>query len=211
MVFRTPIVAILLLLSTAAVEARVTRTEVTRREPFAGGQAFGYAGPYEKVVGRFFGELEPAHPLNVGIVDLDRAPRNGRGAVEYAADFYILKPVDLAKGNGALFYDVNNRGNKVILEQLNSVSRENDPTTPDHAGNGFLMRHGFTVAWSGWIPGLPATNNNLRLDVPLAMGIEGTVWDEFLFNAKGQTEARLTFRATSTDPTKASLTSPRRH
>jgi len=206
MVFRTPIVAILLLLSTAAVEARVTRTEVTRREPFAGGQAFGSAGPYEKVVGRFFGELEPAHPLNVGIVDLDRAPRNGRGAVEYAADFYILKPVDLAKGNGALFYDVNNRGNKIILEQLNSGSRENDPTTPDHAGNGFLMRHGFTVAWSGWIPGLPATNNNLRLDVPSAMGIEGTVWDEFLFNAKGQTEARLTFRATSTDPTKAALT-----
>jgi len=205
MVLRVPIIAILLLLSTATTEARVTRIEVTRREPFAGAQAFGSAGPYEKIVGRFIGELDPAHPLNSGIIDLGRAPRNGRGAVEYAADFYILKPVDLAKGNGALFYDVNNRGNKVILEQLNSGPRENDPTTPDHAGNGFLMRHGFTVVWSGWIPGLPETKSNLRLDVPSATGIEGTVWDEFMFNAKGQTEARLTFRPASTDRTKATL------
>ncbi|HEV8675891.1 MAG TPA: alpha/beta hydrolase domain-containing protein [Methylomirabilota bacterium] len=198
-----------LLLATAAAEARVTRIEISRREPFAGGQAFGTVGPYEKVVGRFHGELDPGHPLNRVIVDLDRAPRNARGAVEYAADFYIMKPVDLAKGNGALFYDVNNRGNKIVLHQLNSAPRENDPSTPEHAGNGFLMRQGFTIVWSGWIPGLPATNHNLRLDVPVAAGgpapIEETVWDEFLFNATGQTRARLTFRATSPDVGKAQL------
>lgn len=204
-----PVVWVILLLAAVSAEARVTRIEISRREPFVAGQAFGSAGVYEKIVGRFHGELDPPHPLNAGIVDLEKAPRNTRGRVEYSADFYILKPVDLTKGNGALFYDVNNRGNKLILYQLNSAPRENDPTTPAHAGNGFLMRHGFTVLWSGWIPGLPATNHNLRLEVPVAGGgasqIEQLVWDEFLFNTKTETQARLTFQATSTDPSRATL------
>lgn len=36
-----------LLLAAAAAEARVTRIEVSRREAFTGGQAFGSVGPYE--------------------------------------------------------------------------------------------------------------------------------------------------------------------
>src|SRR5262249_4050284 len=199
-----------LLLLTAPAQARVTRIEVLRTAPFADGQAFGTTGAYEKVVGRFHGELDPAQPLNAGIVDLDKAPRNARGQVEYSADFYVLKPVDLARGNGALFYDVNNRGNKVALRQLNSApGRTNDPSTAEHAGNGFLMRYGFTVVWSGWIPGLPPTNDNLRPEVPVAGGggaaIEGSVWDEFQFNAASETLAKLTFRAASTDPAAATL------
>jgi hypothetical protein len=195
-----------LFLSVATAESGVTRIEITRREALAGGEAFGSVGPYEKVVGRFHGELDPAHPLNSGIVDLDKAPRNARGRVEYTADFYILKPVDLAKGNRALFYDVNNRGNKRLLIQLNSAPGANDPSTPQDAGNGFLMRQGFTIVWSGWIPGLPATNHNLRIEVPTTTGpIEETVWDEFLFNTKNEAQARLTFKATSTDTRKATL------
>ncbi|MBI2370049.1 MAG: hypothetical protein HYV08_07410 [Deltaproteobacteria bacterium] len=193
----------------ATAEARVTRIEISRREAFAGGQALGNVGPYEKLVGRFHGELDPAHPLNAGIVDLDRAPRNARGRVEYAADLYLLKPVDLARGNGALFYDVNNRGNKNLLRLFNSALRSNDPTTAADAGNGFLMRQGFTVVWSGWIAGLSATNHNLRIEVPVASGpsgpIEQVVWDEFLFNTRAARQARLSFRATSTDPRQATL------
>lgn len=206
---RIPAVVTIALLLAAAAEASVTRIEITRREPFAGGQAFGAVGAYEKIVGRFHGELDPAQPLNAPIVDLDRAPKNARGRVEYAADFYILKPVDLAKGNGALFYDVNNRGNKNLLYQFNSARRVNDPTTPEDAGNGFLMREGFTAVWSGWIPGLPATNHNLTIQVPVARNpngpLEQTVWDEFLFNAKGQVQARLSFRAAATDRARATL------
>ena len=101
------------LLFANVAEARVTRIEITRHQLFAEGQEFGSAGSYEKLVGRFYGELDPAAVLNSGIVDLDKAPRNARGMVEYSSDFYILKPVDLSKGNGALFYDVNNRGNKL--------------------------------------------------------------------------------------------------
>src|SRR6202035_3903376 len=138
-----PALASLLLLTTAA-QARVTRIEILRTEPFAAGQGFGNVGPYQKVVGRFHGELDPALPLNAVIVDLDKAPRNAQGRVEYSADFYILRPADLTKGNGALLYDVNNRGNKRALIAFNSAPAGNDPAKAADAGNGFLMRHGFS-------------------------------------------------------------------
>ncbi len=196
-------VGLIVLLTTAAADARVTRIDIARREPFVGSQPFGSVGAYERVIGRFHGELDPAHDLNAGIVDLDKAPRNGRGMVEYSSDFEILKPVDLGKGNNALLYDVNNRGNKRALIQFNNAPASNNPVAPDHAGNGFLMRQGFTVVWSGWIPGLPAANDALRIDVPVASRaggpIEQRVWDEFLFNVDGTTQGRLTFRATDLD------------
>src|SRR6516164_8691110 len=134
-----------LLLLTTMAEARVTRIEIMRREPFASGQDFGSAGSYEKLIGCFYGELDPAAPLNFGIIDLDKAPRNTNGMVEYSSDFYILKPLDLSKGNGALLYDVNNRGNKLALYQFNSAPLVNDPTTAADAGNGFLLRYGYTI------------------------------------------------------------------
>ena len=178
------VVAAAVLLMSSAAQARVTSIEILRREPFVAGTTFGDTGAYEKIVGRFHGELDPKAKLNSEIVDLDKGPRNAGGKVEYSADFYILKPLDMSKGNGALLYDVNNRGNKRALIQFNDAHASNDPTTAADAGNGFLMRQGFTVVWSGWIPGLPHVNNNLRIDVPAATSsrVEQTVWDEFLFN-----------------------------
>jgi len=200
--------SVVLVAMTAAAQARVTRIEINRQEPFAAGQTFGSVGAYERVIGRFHGELDPAQPLNADIVDIDKAPRNARGMVEYSADFYILKPVDLGKGNGALFYEVNNRGGKAALARFNNGARSNDPSTAEHAGNGFLMREGFTVVWNGWMPDAPAGDNALRIEVPAATGaglIEQTVWDEFLFNNKTTKEGRLTYRATSTDKKDATL------
>jgi hypothetical protein len=198
----------LALVAMTAAEARVTRIEITRQEPFAAGAQFGATGAYEKVVGRFRGELDPAHPLNARIVDIDKAPRNARGMVEYSADFYILKPVDLSKGNGAIFHEVNNRGRKAMLGRFNNGTRSNDPSTLEDAGNGFLMRQGFTLTWNGWMPGLPAANDFLRIELPTASAgerIEQTVWDEFLLNDKTTKDARLTYAATSTDKSQAKL------
>src|SRR5262249_8858180 len=198
-----------LALITASAQARVMRIEITRQEPFAAGQTFGSVGAYEKVVGRFHGELDPKSPLNAAIVDLDKAPRNARGMVEYSADFYILKPVDVTKGNGALFYELANRGNKGILPRFNYAAGSNDPTTTEHAGDGFLMRQGYTLLWNGWMNGLPATNNALRIELPIATNPSGpiveTVWDELLFNETDTKQARLTYKATSMDQTKAKL------
>jgi hypothetical protein len=200
--------ALVLIAATAGADARVTRIEIAKREQFAGGQAFGGVGAYEKVAGRFHGELDPTSPLNAVIVDLDKAPRNVRGMVEYSADFYILKPVDLGKGNGALFYELSNRGNKGMLARFNDAAGSNDPSTAQHAGNGFLMRQGFTLLWNGWMTGLPATNDALRIELPIATAsgpIVETVWDELLFNEADAKQARLSFKATSTDKSQATL------
>jgi hypothetical protein len=79
--------ALALTLAASCAQARVTRIEILRTEPFAGGEAFGTVGAYQKVVGRFRGELDPKAPLDAVIVDLDKAPRNARGMVEYSSDF----------------------------------------------------------------------------------------------------------------------------
>src|SRR6516165_10011776 len=95
----------------ATASARITRIVVERREsPAYRGQAFGEAGPYEWLRGRAYGELDPKLPLNAIITDLEFAPRNARGMVEYVATVTIIKPADMAKASGVLLYFVPNRG-----------------------------------------------------------------------------------------------------
>jgi len=190
----------------AGANAGVTRIEVVSSSAFADGKTFGEVGRYMRITGRFYGELDPNLPANKGIVDLAKAPRNARGKVEYSAEFDILRPADAAKGNGTLLYDVNNRGRKVALRNFNDAPASNALDKPEDAGNGFLMRNGFTLVWSGWIPGLPKGGNLMHLDVPSAKGVQQAVWDEFFFNEHGQTSARLTFAAASSDQSKARLT-----
>ena len=109
----------------------VRRIEVTKLErPVFGGAEFGAVGPYERLHGTVFGELDPAHPLNVGIVNLNRAARNAQGNVEYHSDFRILKPLDLDCGNGCLVYDLPNRGNQPIMPRLNGAPDGGHPQTP---------------------------------------------------------------------------------
>jgi hypothetical protein len=121
----------------------VQRIEMTEREtPVFGGMEFGAVGPYERLHGTVFGELDPIHRLNAGIVNVDKAARNARGNVEYQSDFRILRPLDLDRGNGCLVYDVPNRGNQPIMPRLNGAP---DGGHPQHAGNGFLIRRGFTL------------------------------------------------------------------
>ena len=130
--------------------AEVTRVKITERASFAGGKTFGSTGAYECLKGRMFLETDPQNAANERISDLQRAPRNDRGKVESWTDFFLLKPVDAAKGNGVLLYDVNNRGNMLALWTFNDGERTNDPKTEAHAGHGFLMKQGFSVLWCGW-------------------------------------------------------------
>src|SRR5215469_11077081 len=98
------------------------RLEVIEREkPVFDGATFGAVGAYERLHGRILGELDPTHRVNAGIVNLDKAARNANGNVEYHSDFRILKPLDLARGNGCLVYDVPNRGNQPIMPRLNGA------------------------------------------------------------------------------------------
>src|SRR4051812_33007726 len=161
----------------------VQRIEVTEREsPVFGGTEFGAVGPYERLHGTVFGEVDPAHPLNAGIVNLNRAARNARGNVEYRGDFRILKPLDLDRGNGCLVYDVPNRGNQPIMPRLNGAP---DGGHPQHSGNGFLMRRGFTVVWSGWQGDVTPGNDRLTAHFPTIPGATGMVREEFIAENTG--------------------------
>jgi hypothetical protein len=49
------------------------------------------------------GEIDPADPHNAIITDVDFAPRNARGKLEYETDIMILRPVDRSAGNHKLW------------------------------------------------------------------------------------------------------------
>lgn len=155
------------ILATTA-RAEVTRLEILKREPFAGGAAFGDTGPYEKISGIAHFAVDPMHVRNRVIVDLDKAPVNEQKKVEFRADFFVLAPKDPGKGNGAIFYDVNNRGNKLALSFFNRAPGGNDPSKLADAGDGFLFRRGYTIVWCGWITELLPGGGRLLLETPLA-------------------------------------------
>src|SRR5262249_39757510 len=84
----------------APAGARVVRIVIDKKEsPAYAGRSFGAAGPYERITGRAFGELDPRQARNALITDLDLAPRNARGRVEYVATFSLWRPVDLSKAS----------------------------------------------------------------------------------------------------------------
>jgi Alpha/beta hydrolase domain len=195
----------------------ITRLVIQRREPFAGGHEFPVTGAYEKLAGKLYGEVDPKNRLNRIIVNLSKAPRNRRGRVEYSSNFCILKPVDMARGNGNIFYDAPNRGGKRILAFLNDGPQSNDPTTLEDAGNGFLMRHGYTIVWCGWQGDLMPIKNWLVLNVPAATTngkpIVRKVRTEIVVDAKGVKAQPLSgdervksYEAASSDQSRATLT-----
>jgi len=151
----------------------VTNLDIQKREVVLGGKSFGAAGAYEKIAGTIRFAADPAHPLHRQITDIGLAPRNAEGRVEFSADFYLLKPVDARRSKGRLLLDVANRGRKVALGLFNSTPRVPDPGAPADFGNGFLMRHGYTVAWVGWQPDVPRKDGLIALDVPRAKGVTG--------------------------------------
>src|SRR5688572_32070550 len=164
----------------------VTGLEVHTRATVLEGRAFGKAGAYEKIAGTIRFSADPDHPLHRQITDIGLAERNSAGRVEFSGDFYVLKPVDPAKGNGRLLFDVGNRGRKVALGMFNSCTRVPDPTTPGDFGNGFLMRHGYTVAWVGWQHDVPRRDGLMVLDVPRARGVTGFIRCELQPNSAAE-------------------------
>ena len=108
---RVLFLAVALLASASAARAEVTRVEVTRRMDLG-------ASGYEKIVGTIHFAVDPHDPRNTMVVDLDKAPLNASGRVEFSSDLYILRP-KAPRGNGAALVDILNRGNKVVLNGFN--------------------------------------------------------------------------------------------
>lgn len=183
--------------------AEVVKVEIVRQEPVLDGTAFGAVGPYERIVGRIHFAVDPRLPANRAISDIDLAPRNADGRVEFSSDFYLLRPVTHAKGNGTVLFEVSNRGRKGLLDTFSMARTSLDPRTAEDFGDGFLLERGYTLAWLGWQadvsdhletvytsvkPGTPSNPHLLRFRAPVATQdgapIRGWVRSDFVPNEK---------------------------
>jgi Alpha/beta hydrolase domain len=175
------------------LEARVERVEILERGPLAGGRVFGPVGAYERIKGRLHYAVDPENPANARIVDLALAPRDARGLVTFAGDFFLIRPKDLGRGNHRLLYEVDNRGNLGMLAFFDDAPWSNDPKTAADLGNGFLLRQGYSLLWSAWnwdvLPG--DGRLQIELPVPTANGapITGPVAAEFVLMRPTQSAA----------------------
>lgn len=184
-------------------------------EPFAEGREFGKAGSYLRIHGTANGELDPRAAKNRGIVDLDKAQQNSRGLVEYAVDFFILRPADPARGSGVLVYDVTNRGRKVILGRIDEAGGNadtNNPRSAQDVGMGFTLGRGWSLVWSGWDAEAPSTNGGMTARLPPALEngkpMARRIRHEFHIGTRAPGTGdvvRLPYPAVSTDPHRARL------
>ncbi len=173
----------------ANAEARVERVEVLSRADVLAGKAFGDAGGYEKLIGKVHYAVKPEAAPNKNIVDLDKAPRNAAGEVEFAADLYVLKPKDAAHASGSALMEIPNRGGKGMLRVIQDAKSSLDPSTAGEFGDGFLMRRGTTLIWLGWQWDVRNEPGLMRLDAPVAKGaagqpITGLVRSDFFVSEK---------------------------
>jgi hypothetical protein len=194
-------------------EARITQLQIVRLEsPTFGGMTFGSAGAYEKITARASGEVDPSLPGNALIADIQFAPRNARGMVEYSMDVFILKPIDPSKGSGKIFYDVVNRGSKGSYTTFNQAAAPSGvaDTPASGAGTGLLMRRGYTIVWSGWEDAslIGTGANTLTASLPVAHNADGTsivtntITEQIFDNATG-TDFPLTYAAANVDQSQA--------
>ncbi len=179
------VLLVLSILFPVSSSAEITKIVIEKREPFAGGHEFGVTGAYEKLVGKAYGEVDPKKAHNKGIVNINKAPKNERQRVEYSVDLFILQPVDMRRGNGTIFYEVVNRGRQVLRVNY-GAERSNNPSTLAHAGDGFMMRQGYTLVWSGWQGDVMPGAGRLTASFPVAKNLDGSpirrwITTEFVF------------------------------
>ncbi len=194
-------------------QARVTRIVIEQQQsPAYEGKAFGNAGQYEILSGKAYGELDPRDPHNTIITDIQFAPRNARGMVEYVATFTLVKPIDLAKANGVLLYAVANRGNRISIPAFGQSG-----SGLGESGDEFFLSRGFVILHSGWQGDISPRPNAETISVPIA---KNPAPDSERSNITGLALARLNnmpagkttlplpvaHEAASLDTTKATLT-----
>ena len=192
-----------------SAEARVTRIVVEQKQsPAYEGKAFGNVGQYEILSGKAYGELDPKDPHNTIITDLQFAPRNARGLVEYVATFMLVKPLDLTKANGVLLYAVPNRGNRISIAAFGSSG-----SGAGESGDEFFLRRGYVILHSGWQGDLAPRPLAETISVPIAKNPDGSsltglALARFSNMPAGTTTLPLppAHEAASLDTTKATLT-----
>ncbi len=170
------IAALAMLQVLSPAQARITRIDIEKIEPAYGGRSFGDAGPFELVIGKAHGEVDPRLPGNVVIQDIGLAPRNARGMVEYTTDVAMLRPADPSHSNHILLFNVINRGNKGALSLFNADASASalDNNLVKVPGDGWLQRQGYTIVWFGWQGDVLPGGGRMVLKVPVAHNPDGS-------------------------------------
>ena len=181
--------------------AKIVKIVITKTEDYEAGRVFGNAGAYERITGKAYGEVDPRSGLNSGIQDISLAPKNGKGMVEYATEFIILRPKDISKSNGLLFLSLPNRGNVFPADTS-------------------LLKRGYVYFWAAWQGDVVPGNKRILMDVPVATDngktITGKVRAEYEVNDVTKTLplnsgyfnglSHHTYESTSLDNSTATLT-----
>ncbi|MFN7934211.1 MAG: alpha/beta hydrolase domain-containing protein [Bryobacteraceae bacterium] len=179
------------LAATCLASAAVTRIEVVDRSDIP-------AYNYERIAAKAYFTLDPQNPSNRIIRDIDYAPKNASGQVEFSADLFVLKPRNPVEGNGTILFEVSNRGRKGLINMFNLGASTYDPKAPGDFGDGFLMRRGFTLVWLGWQADVAQEAGLMRMFAPSALRpgnpITGTVRSQWIPETK-ETEHNLGDRA----------------
>ena len=154
---------ILLAISVLQLDAKVLRVEITARQDVLGGQPFGNAGPYERIVGKIYYAAPVGNWHDTQVFDLKNAVNEKDGQVEFSADFIVIRPKDASKGNGSMLLEVPNRGSSFIVALIDG----GDWDLSHNAGDGWLLRNGYTIATIGW-QWDAVGDDALRLYAPIA-------------------------------------------
>ena len=160
--------------------------------PALDGVRFGEVGQYERLRGIVTGSVDPDDQRHRHIVNLDRAPRNDAGRVEYQATLEIYRPLDMTRWNRTIFHSVSNRGGAGAADVA-------------------LLERGFVFVRVGWQGDLQATETNIVADLPIARHTDGSpivapTLEEFVFDDNApQSHRRLTYPTATLDPANGML------
>lgn len=143
--------------------AAVTRVEIASRADLP-------IENYERITGRVYFAVDPKLAANRIIADIDLAPRNAQGLVEFSADLEVLRPK--GKGNGTALVEISNRGGKGMVSMFDMPSTR----AATDFGDPLLFDQGFTLVWIGWEFDVP--DGMIKLYAPVIKGLTGVVRSE---------------------------------
>ena len=161
--------ALLITAGTVSAHADLTRIQIKSQKDVLGGKAWGNTGAYEELIGTAYFTIDPKAPANKNIPNIDKAPRDAKGMIEFSSDIYIDRPKDASKGNGVAFFEASNRGHRSLATTFSQPFRAKLPPEEAQYGDGTLFKDGFTLVWVGWQNSVDRKPGLVGIDLPIAM------------------------------------------
>ncbi|MGB7219421.1 MAG: alpha/beta hydrolase domain-containing protein [Vicinamibacterales bacterium] len=184
----------LLLLVAQLVSAEVVRVDVRRRDDF---------GTHERVIGRVHFAIDPKLAANRAIADIDLAPTNAEGKVEFSSDLLFFRPKQASRARGSVFLEVVNRGRDQSLAIMSDAQQRDMSPESWNLGDRFLLEQGFAVAFIGWQFDVEPSDG-LTFQAPVAP-VEGIVRATHIETLGGRT-IRFGVAYCASDPSQQSAT-----